>query len=114
MTNHSGNFRLTHALWMAGVIVGVVGIMATCALSQQEKGGESKMFDYVAAHDMDTGCLGGVNPTSKDLAAMQQNQYILHARGGELTKVLVEKSVLPDSPPPLEGSLETWWKSVRR
>jgi len=53
------------------------------------------MSNYAAAHDMDTGCLGGVNPTAEEVTAMQEGQYILHAHGGELTKVPVEKSRLP-------------------
>jgi len=48
---------------------------------------------------MDTGCLGGVpHPTEEELAAMQKDQYILHARGGKLTKVPAEKSQLPHDP----------------
>jgi len=97
MTNHSGNFRLTHALWMAGVVVAVVGFMATYALSQQEKGDGILLMEALAP--MDTGCLGGVpHPTAEELAAMQKGQYILHAHGGELTKVPVEKSRLPHDP----------------
>ena len=47
---------------------------------------------------MDTGILGGVTATPEDLAAMQKGQYILHARGGKLTKVPVEKIALPLDP----------------
>jgi len=55
---------------------------------------------------MDTACLGGVPlPTAEELAAMHKLQkvpflqdYILHARGGKLTKVAVEKSLLPHDP----------------
>jgi len=48
---------------------------------------------------MDTGCLGGVpHPTEEELAAMQKGQYILHACGGELTQVAVEKIQLPHDP----------------
>ena len=35
-----------------------------------------------------------------DLIAMQQGEYILHARGGKLTKLPAEKSVLPADPAP--------------
>lgn len=46
-----------------------------------------------------TGVLGGVDvPAPEDLAAMQKGSYILHVRGGKLTKVPVEKSVLPHDP----------------
>ena len=52
---------------------------------------------------MDTGCLGGVNPTVEDLAAMQKGPsrqgYILHTRDGKLTKVPAERTRLPDPPP---------------
>lgn len=48
---------------------------------------------------LQTGILGGVDvPRPEDLAAMQKGSYILHARGGKLTKVPVEKSVLPHDP----------------
>ena len=36
MTNRNGNFRLTHVLWMAGVVVELVGIMATHTLSNHK------------------------------------------------------------------------------
>jgi len=45
---------------------------------------------------LQTGCLGGVkNVTVDDLQAMQDGDYILHARDRLLTKVPVEKSRLP-------------------
>ncbi len=48
---------------------------------------------------MDTGVLGGVPiPASEVLKKMHQDQYILHARGGKLTKVQVEKNLLPHDP----------------
>ena len=47
---------------------------------------------------MDTGILGGVTATPGALAAMQKGPYILHARGGKLTKVPVEKIALPRDP----------------
>ena len=47
---------------------------------------------------MDTGMLGGVTATPEELAAMQKGPYILHARGGRLTKVPVEKIALPRDP----------------
>ena len=48
---------------------------------------------------MDTGILGGVTVTSEDLEAMQKGQYVLHARGGKLTKVPAQRSRLPEEPP---------------
>ena len=46
-----------------------------------------------------TGLLGGVDTiTRADLRAMRTAPYILHARRGELTKVPVEKSLLPRDP----------------
>jgi len=48
---------------------------------------------------MDTSFLGGVTDiTYEEVTAMQEGQYILHARGGKLTKVPVEKSRLPHDP----------------
>ena len=48
---------------------------------------------------LDTGLLGGVDTiTRADLLAMQRSQYVLHARGGRLTKVPVEKSLVPRDP----------------
>ncbi len=47
---------------------------------------------------MDTGMLGGVIATPEALAAMQKGPYILHACGGKLTKVPVEKIALPRDP----------------
>ena len=48
---------------------------------------------------LQTGCLGGVkNVTGDDLQAMQDGNYILHARDRLLTKVPVEKSQLPFDP----------------
>jgi len=46
-----------------------------------------------------TGVLGRVDmPPPEDLAAMHKGSYILHARGGKLTRVPVEKSALPRDP----------------
>lgn len=43
-----------------------------------------------------TGVMGGVKiPSDQELAAMNSGQYVLHARGGKLTKVPVEKSRVP-------------------
>ena len=43
--------------------------------------------------------LGGVQePSGEQLAAMQQGQYIYHARDGKLSKVDVEKVLLPHEP----------------
>ena len=48
---------------------------------------------------MDTGVLGGVPiPAPEVLKTMHKGQYILHARGGKLTKVQVEKNLLPHDP----------------
>ena len=48
---------------------------------------------------LQTGVLGGVDvPSPEDLAAMHKGAYILHARGGKLTKVPAEKSLLPHDP----------------
>jgi hypothetical protein len=48
---------------------------------------------------LQTGILGGVDvPCPEDLAAMQKGSYILHARGGKLTKVPAEKNLLPHDP----------------
>ena len=48
---------------------------------------------------MDTELLGGMTTLMPEgLPEMQQSQYILHARGGELTKVPAEKSLLPHDP----------------
>jgi len=55
---------------------------------------------YVVVEGMlDTGVMGGVEPPSaEDLAAMHKGQYIFHARGGKLTKVPAQKSLLPHDP----------------
>ncbi len=42
--------------------------------------------------------LGGVKVTEEQLREMQVGDYILHARGGELQKVQVEKTWLPVDP----------------
>ena len=43
--------------------------------------------------------MGGIPvPSTEVLKKMHQGQYILRARGGELTKVPVEKNVLPRDP----------------
>ena len=48
---------------------------------------------------LQTGLMGGVDTiTRADLRAMQTAPYILHARGGKLTRVPVEKSLLPHDP----------------
>ena len=48
---------------------------------------------------LDTGVMGGVPvPSKEELAAMQKGQYILRARGGKLTRVPVEKNLLPHDP----------------
>ena len=88
-------FKLTSILWIVVVSAGLGGVVPTYGLSNDE--GEKLM---------DTGCLGGVaHPTGEQLAAMHKLQkvpflqdYILHARGGKLTKVAVEKTLLPHDP----------------
>lgn len=45
-----------------------------------------------------TEALGGTTATPEELAAMQKDNYILHARGGELARVPVEKIRLPRDP----------------
>jgi len=48
---------------------------------------------------MDTGVLGDTPmPTTEVLKEMHKSKYILHARGGKLTKVPVEKNLLPHDP----------------
>ena len=43
--------------------------------------------------------LGGVpEPSSEELAAMQKGPYLLHARGGKLSRVPAEKTLLPRDP----------------
>ena len=43
--------------------------------------------------------LGGVpEPSREELAAMQKGPYLLHARGGKLTRVPAEKTLLPSDP----------------
>ena len=42
--------------------------------------------------------MGGVVVTPSQLGEMQANDYILHARGGTLNKVLVEKTRMPLDP----------------
>ena len=43
--------------------------------------------------------MGGVpEPSREELAAMQNGPYILHARGGKLTRVPAEKTLLPHDP----------------
>lgn len=101
MTNRNGKFRPARGWWMAGVVVGAVGAMATSALSQQEKvPGWSAVKKVIE----DTGVVGGVNPTFDDLVAMQKvpkdpgQNYILHCHDGKLTKVPADKTRLPDKP----------------
>ena len=79
------SFKLMGILCIVVVLLGLVGIEGTYAL-EQKKGDKT----------MDTEILGGVPiPTAEKLAAMQEGQYILHARDGKLTKVAVEKSRVP-------------------
>ena len=48
---------------------------------------------------LETGYMGGVDTiTRADLLAMQSGQYVFHARGGRLTKIPVEKSLVPRDP----------------
>ena len=48
---------------------------------------------------IETGVLGGVpSPSAAALAEMQADNYILHARGGTLTRVAARKSRLPRDP----------------
>ena len=48
---------------------------------------------------LQTGTMGGVdNPTKSQLLEMHKSQYILHARGGKLTRVPVQKTWLPPDP----------------
>jgi len=48
---------------------------------------------------VDTGVLGGVSiPAPEVLKTMHKGQYILHAHKGKLTKVPVEKNLLPHDP----------------
>ena len=48
---------------------------------------------------IDTGVMGGVPcPSAQELTKMQHSQYVLHARDGKLSKVPVEKIVLPGDP----------------
>ena len=43
--------------------------------------------------------LGGVpEPSAEELAAMQRGPYLLHARGGKLSRVPAEKTLLPPDP----------------
>ena len=46
----------------------------------------------------DSGILGGVEVSPEDLVAMQQDDYVLHGCGGELTRVPVEKIQMPLDP----------------
>ena len=82
------SFKLMGILWIVVVSVGLVGVVMTYAIDN-EKGDKP----------MDTELLGGMTTLMPEgLAEMQQGQYILHARGGKLTKVAVEKSLLPHDP----------------
>ena len=55
--------------------------------------------DEAIAQLLPTYNMGGVvEPTIDDLAAMQNGPYILHARGGKLTRVSAEKTLLPRDP----------------
>ena len=48
---------------------------------------------------LDTGRFGGADhPSVDELVAMQQGDYVLHAKGGKLHKVQVEKARLPRDP----------------
>ena len=51
-----------------------------------------------ARPDWSTIAMGGVEVSPAQLKAMQQGEYILHARGGRLGKVRVEKIELPRDP----------------
>ena len=66
-------------------------VMVVCLLVAAETcGAESQ------PKPLQTGTLGGVpNPDDATLKAMHAGSYILHARGGKLTNVPVEKIKLP-------------------
>ena len=56
-------------------------------------------MDEKGRNPLETRVLGGVEiPSPEDLAAMHQGAYLLRARGGKLTKVSAEKSILPHDP----------------
>lgn len=58
-----------------------------------------KMKVSMASHQVDTTVMGGVpTPKHDDLAAMQANDYILRARDGAVTRVPVERSLIPHDP----------------
>ena len=60
---------------------------------------ETKAVEESGWPQLDTGLLGGVDTVTRtDLRAMQRAPYMLHARGGELSQVPVEKSRLPRDP----------------
>ena len=55
--------------------------------------------DEAIAELLPTYGLGGVpEPSKEELAAMQKGPYLLHARGGKLSKVPAEKTLLPRDP----------------
>jgi len=56
-------------------------------------------LSVISALAVDTGVMGGVAcPSAEELTKMQKGQYILHAGGGQLTEVPVEKVGLPYDP----------------
>ena len=68
---------LTSCLWIHGATAG--GIIAIPELKTEKMGGVD-------------------HPSKAELLAMHQSPYILHARGGKLTKIPVEKTHLPGDP----------------
>lgn len=53
----------------------------------------------IPAPDLQTGRLGGVDvPSPEELLAMREGDYLLRARGGQLSRVAAEKSLLPHDP----------------
>ena len=55
-------------------------------------------MQIIVKPELHTNRLGGVDiPSAEALKTMHDSQYILHAAGGKLTRVPVEKTLLPHS-----------------
>ena len=86
------------ALIMVAVAVQLMGI-----LSARVDGDETKQ-EFIPA-EQQTKLMGGVaHPSVGDLKTMSKEPYILHARGGKLSKVPAEKIILPHDP---KGHVQT-------
>jgi hypothetical protein len=75
--------------------VWLVAILCDGRMAAAEEATASPVY---ANEGWSTLAMGGVEVSSQQLRSMQENNYILHAKDGRLTKVPVQKTELPQDP----------------